>query len=228
MIAILFFAIAFAQDAKQEKPLEAKDSLKRMIVDFDKTYRQCVKRYEAGRTTADRQDAANENFLDMNEWIRKQNQTPIQFECAFIDIARSEQHGYFGNFTMPKELVLFIPAAKKPLIANTIGLPVDPDLRESLWKGMKVTVKADILASELATKANGKVVYLDEPIRNKPNAESQYSSNSTLFTISLKATPSFFSRTTEKADYSALIQLENIQIVPDPDDLKKSPSKKSK
>ena len=97
MIILAIFLSLLLQDAKQEpkqeKPADSRDTLRKMIVDFDKTYRKCAGRYNSSRTTADQQDAANENFTELNAWIRDQDETQIEFECFFVDIYRSEEDG---------------------------------------------------------------------------------------------------------------------------------------
>ncbi len=211
LLVVALFCCAF-QDAKPEKPIETKEVLKSIIVDFDRTYRQCMKRYESARTTADQQDASNENFLDLDDWIRNKNETAIEFDCLFIDILRSDEHGFVANFSAPRLLLAFCPPSKKPFRAKpVITLPADSDLREVLVRGMKVTVKATIHAPELHETKN------------------QIGQEFAIFHIAIERStgvPRFCSlssptRGVDNFNYSTTFVLKQITITPDPDDLKK-------
>ena len=211
MIIATILAILFLQGSKQDKPAEnTKESLRKLIVDFDKTYRRCAGRYNSAKTTADQQDIANENFADLNEWVRTNNETPIDFECLFVDIFRSEEDGYAGNFTIPKQLQLFVPPSRKPLLCKPIiSLPVEPELRDLLERGMKVYVKAELRA---------------EPLRERKH-DRQIEQQS-LFHLLIQHP--LFQQANQPDDYTTHFTLHDITITPDADDLKKAAKKKSK
>lgn len=211
MIVATILAILFLQGSKQDKPAEnTKESLRKLIVDFDKTYRKCAGRYNSAKTTADQQDIANENFADLNEWIRTNNETPIEFECLFVDIFRSEEDGYAGNFSVPKQLLLFIPPSRKPLQCKPIfTLPVEPEQREILEPGMKVAVKAVLRA---------------EPLKERKH-DRQIGQQS-LFHLLIQHP--MFQQANQPGDYTTHFTLHNVTITPDADDIKKAAKKKYK
>lgn len=211
MFVATILAIMFLhQGTKQDKPADTKESLRKIVVDFDKTYRKCAGRYNSAKTTADRQDIANENFADLNEWIRTNNETPIEFECLFVDIFRSEEDGYAGNFTIPKQLQLFIPPSKKPLQCRPIiSLPVEPELRDMLERGMKVYVKAELRV---------------EPLKQL----KQFHSTGKQLLFHLMIENPMFQEANQPDDYTTHFTLHDITITPDAEDIKKAAKKKSK
>lgn len=211
MFVATILAIMFLhQGTKQDKPADTKESLRKIVVDFDKTYRKCAGRYNSAKTTADRQDIANENFADLNEWIRTNNETPIEFECLFVDIFRSEEDGYAGNFTIPKQLQLFIPPSKKPLQCRPIiSLPVEPELRDMLERGMKVYVKAELRA---------------EPLKQL----KQFHSTGKQLLFHLMIENPMFQEANQPDDYTTHFTLHDITITPDAEDIEKAAKKKSK
>jgi len=221
MIVLAVLAAMFQQEpAKQEKPADPKEALKKIIVDFDKTYRQCFARFQAAKTTADRQDASNGNFTEINEWVRANNETRIEFECQFVDVFRSDQHGYEANFTIPKQLMLFMPGKKPLRCKQKITLPVTPELRDSLIKGIKVSINAELVAQPFATRSEPNGIY-DISAGNMPQA---------LFQIVLNQDDPYpkFSETDSHPQYSTTFILQDITIVPDQNDLKKAVNKKIK
>lgn len=200
------------QDAKKpEKPVEAKDDLKAIIMDFDKAYRKCIRRYELARTTADQQDASNENFLEMDEWVTKQSNSKIEFECVFIDIIRSDEHGFIANFSIPRQLLSFCPPSKKPLRSRTtISLPADATLREDLIRGMKVKVKTEVFADGLREwKGTGFGAGLFHIALENDNSGTQRFS-------------SISSPVRERVGYATTFIMKDVIITPDPDDVRKA------
>lgn len=208
-VATLLVLMLLSQGTKQEKPSATRETLRKLIVDFDKTYRKCVGRYNSSKTTADQQDASNENFSELNEWVRQQDGTQIEFECLFIDIFRSDEDGYEGNFTIPKQLGLFVPPSKKPLQCKPIiSLPIEPELRDTPERGMKVAVKAELRVL---------------PLRKRQNIQS---GKRQLFHLAIDYP--LFQEANVSEEYATHFTLHDITITPDPDDIKKAARKKSK
>jgi hypothetical protein len=217
---LLFILSLFVfQDAKPEKQQDPKEAFKRIVADFDKTYRKCIARSNACKTTADRQDAANENLNEMTEWVRKHNNTKIEIDCVFVDINRTDA-GFGASFAVTdKSIQMFAPAFKKPVVSKTfIGLTVDPDTRDVLQKGMKATISAELRCDLFFTPFE-----TSSPTRQFPEPSQ------TLFSIFLRTGDRppvpYFSKDNERQDYAISYVMHDLQMTIDPDDLKKAKKK---
>jgi hypothetical protein len=228
MLVIALLTLTLIQESKPDKQPDPKDAFRKIAVDFDKTYRACMARYSSSKTTADQQDAANENFSDMTQWIRKHNRTKIEFECVFVDLQRHDENGYVANLAInDKSLAMFAPAFKKPLKSKqVISIPVEPELREQLQKGTKVTINAELECGLFLVTENPQGNY-GPKVGQEPN---------TLFYVVLetKNTPGIprFSRDNAQAssreDYNASFVMNDITMRIDTEDSKKAQVKKSK
>ena len=130
---------------KKEPKVDPAQSLKTIISEADKRYKVSIREFRAAKTSADRDDLIDKNKADFIEWAMNKQSLPVEFECVVVNVVKLESGVYSAIVSVPRELLPFNAAMKKPLIARTqLGFDLSEDDRASITTGDKVKVSGKL------------------------------------------------------------------------------------